>query len=157
MTKMDSRPIYRKNLPKSPSLELRGRWPWNLVYSIGYRSTTKFVQMMTLGRPWPFLWPGQICFIMLLHGWKLIQHIVMYFQGCSNSKCPMHSGEWYNTIWFSGLKEQLSFGKQCCTLCIYVSGFAKQLQFLAIYVWNFEDCKVLVIISLLCSSCACLA
>ena len=65
--------------------EALNRWPWNLVYSIGYLGTTKFVQMMTLGWPWPFLWQGQICFLMLLHGWKLIQHIVMYFQACSNS------------------------------------------------------------------------
>ena len=47
--------------------------------------------MMTLGWPWPCLW--QICFLMLLHGWQLIQHIVMYFQACSNSAYPMHSCE----------------------------------------------------------------
>ena len=28
-------------------------WPSNLVCSIGYPSTTKIVQMMTLGWPWP--------------------------------------------------------------------------------------------------------
>ena len=57
----------------------------------------KYVQMMTLSWPWPFLWHGQICFLMLLHGWKLIQHIVMYFQACSNSAYPQHSGERYRT------------------------------------------------------------
>ena len=77
MTKMASRPIHCKkckNLQKSPSSEPRGWWPWNLVHNIGCSSTctTKFVQMMTLGWPWPFLWHGQICFLMLLHGWKLI-------------------------------------------------------------------------------------
>ena len=32
-----------------------------------------------------------------------MQHIAMYFQGCSNSAYPMHSGERYRTIWSSGL------------------------------------------------------
>ena len=54
--------------------------------------------MITLGWPWPFLWQGQICFRMLLHGWKLIQHwVLMYFQVCSNSAYPQHSGERYRT------------------------------------------------------------
>ena len=80
MTKMASRPIYGNNFKTSPSSEQSGRWPWNLVYVIGYSSTTKFVQLMILDWPWPFLWHDQICFLMLLHGWKLIQHIVMYFK-----------------------------------------------------------------------------
>ena len=54
--------------------------------------------MMTLGWPWPFLWQGKICFWMLLHGWKLIQHwVLMYFQVCSISAYPQHSGEWYRS------------------------------------------------------------
>ena len=49
--------------------------------------------MMTMGWPWPFLWQGQICFRMLLHGRKLIQHwVLLYFQVCSNSAYPQHSG-----------------------------------------------------------------
>ena len=32
--------IYGEKLKKSSSLEPRGWWPWNLVYSIGYSSTT---------------------------------------------------------------------------------------------------------------------
>ena len=36
-------------------LEWKGWWPCNFLYSIGYSSTTKFVQMMTLGWPWPCL------------------------------------------------------------------------------------------------------
>ena len=51
--------------------------------------------MMTLGWPWPFLWQGQICFWMLLHGWKL--WVVIYFQVCSHSAYPQHSGERYRT------------------------------------------------------------
>ena len=50
MTKMAAMPIYGKNLKKSGSYET-----WyvasggNLVCSIGCSSTTKFVQMMSLG------------------------------------------------------------------------------------------------------------
>ena len=57
----------------------------------GTRVLTIF-HMMTLGWPWLFLWQGQICFRMLLHGWKLIQHwVLMCFQVCSNSTYPQHS------------------------------------------------------------------
>ena len=60
MTKMAAMPIYGKNIKKSYSLEPNGRWPWNLVCCIGCSSTTKFVQMMTLGWPWSILQQGQI-------------------------------------------------------------------------------------------------
>ena len=58
MTKMTVMPIYGKNLKKSSSPEPKGRWPWNLVCSIGCTSTTKFIQMMTLGWSWPILRQG---------------------------------------------------------------------------------------------------
>ena len=48
MTKIAAVPIYGKNLKTSSSPEPKGRWPWNLVCSIGFSSTTKFVQMI----PW---------------------------------------------------------------------------------------------------------
>ena len=80
MLRVTWRPIYGKNLQKIPSSEPRGQWHRNLVYNIRYSSTTKFVQLMTLVWPWPFLWHDQICFLMRLHVWKLIKHIVMYFQ-----------------------------------------------------------------------------
>ena len=70
MTKMANMPIYGKNLKKSSSPEPKDRWPWNLVCSFGCTSTTKFVQMMTLGWPWPILRQGQICSLMLLYGEK---------------------------------------------------------------------------------------
>ena len=35
-------PYMVKTLKKSPSSEPKGRWPWNLVCSIGYSSTTIF-------------------------------------------------------------------------------------------------------------------
>ena len=71
MTKMAAMPIYGKNLKKFSSPEPKGRWAWNLLCSIGCRSTTKFVQMMTLGWPWPILWQGQIWSLMLLYGEKI--------------------------------------------------------------------------------------
>ena len=43
---------------KNSSSEPRSRWSWNLVYSFGYSSTIKFLQMKTprktLGWPCPF-------------------------------------------------------------------------------------------------------
>ena len=71
MTKMTTMPIYGKNLKKSSSPEPKSQWPWNLVCSIRCSSTTKFVQMMTLGWPWPILWRGQIWFLMILYGKKV--------------------------------------------------------------------------------------
>ena len=91
IAKMASRLIYGKNLEKNPSSEPRSRWSWNLVYGFGYSRTIKFLQMKTLGWPCPFLWHGQIYFVMHLHGWKLIQHVVIYFESYSNSANPMHS------------------------------------------------------------------
>ena len=62
--------IYGKNLKKS-SPEPIG--PWNLVCSIVYASTTKIVQIMTLGWPWPILHQGQFGHFSLLYEqkWKL--------------------------------------------------------------------------------------
>ena len=69
MIKMATMPIYCKNLWKSSSLEPKGRWPWNLVCSIEYSSTTKFVQKIPLGWPWySILQQGQIWSSMLCMG-----------------------------------------------------------------------------------------
>ena len=72
MTNMAVVPIYGKNLKKS-SPEPIDQWPWNLVRSIVYESTTKIVEIMTLGRPWLILRQGQIWSHRLLNGkkWKL--------------------------------------------------------------------------------------
>ena len=53
-------PLYEKKLWKSSSLELMDWWPWNMVCSIRYSSTTKIVHLMTLGWPWPFLQQDQM-------------------------------------------------------------------------------------------------
>ena len=64
-------PIYGKNLKKSPTPEPIGQWPWNLVCSIMYGSSTKVVQIMTLGWPWPILRQGQIWSHRLLYEKKV--------------------------------------------------------------------------------------
>ena len=81
VTNMAAMPIYGKNRKKSSSPEPIDEWPWNLVFSIVYVSTTKIVQIMTLRWPWPILREGQIWLHRLLYGrkwklfifWKLLQ------------------------------------------------------------------------------------
>ena len=106
MTKMASRPIYM-HVKTFKNLLLRNQEADNLETCIQQRVLKYYqiIQMMTLGWPWLFLWHGQICFLMLLHGLPLIQHIVMYFQACFNSAYPMHSGERFRT---SGVRFSLS-------------------------------------------------
>ena len=58
MTNMAARPIYGKNLEKS-NPEPIDPWPWNLVCSIMYVSTTKVVKIKSLVWPWPILRQGQ--------------------------------------------------------------------------------------------------
>ena len=88
---------YGEKLQKYFSSEPRGRWLWNLVYSIGYSSTNK-ISYDDLGLTLTIFMRGSNCFRMLLPGWKLIQHWeLMYFQDCSNSTYPQHSGERYRT------------------------------------------------------------
>ena len=69
--KMAVMPIYGKDM-KNSSLEPKGRWPWKFVCSIGYSYTTKYVQLMALGWPWPILRQGQIWSCMLSYGKKFI-------------------------------------------------------------------------------------
>ena len=84
MTSMAAMPIYGKNIKKFSSPEPIDQWLWNLVCSIVYASTAKFVQIMTLGWPWPILHEGQIWLHRLLYGrkwklfiyWKLLQPLV---------------------------------------------------------------------------------
>ena len=47
MIRMTATPIYGKN-PLNSSPEPEGRWPWDLVCSIGDVGPTKFVQMLIL-------------------------------------------------------------------------------------------------------------
>ena len=58
MTNMAAVLIYGKNLKKSSPPEPIDRWPRNIVCSIMYESTTKVIQIMTLGWPWLILRQG---------------------------------------------------------------------------------------------------
>ena len=69
MTKLAAMPIYGKNLKKSSSPEPIDQWPWNYVCSIVYESTTKIIQIMTLGWRWPILRQSQIWSHRLVY-WK---------------------------------------------------------------------------------------
>ena len=98
-------PIYDKNLKKISSPEPIDRWPWNLVCTIVYASTTKVTQIMTLGWPWPILRQGQIWSHRPLYGekWKL------FFFGnyCSprSQSCLKNSTKCVNEVeWVSEVK-----------------------------------------------------
>ena len=105
MTKMAAMPIYGKNLKKSSSPEPIDRWLWNLACSIVYAGTTKIVQSMTLGWPWPILRQCQILAHRLLYGkkWKLF-----FFWNCwtlRSQSCLKHSVKWGNEVeWVSKVK-----------------------------------------------------
>ena len=104
MTNMAAMPIYGKNLKKS-SPEPIYRWPWNFVCSIVNASTTKIVQIITLGWPWHILRQGQIWWHRLLYGknWKLF-----IFGHCCSLKSQRrlkHSTQWVNEVeWVSKVK-----------------------------------------------------
>ena len=53
-------PYIVKTFKESSLPEPTDQWPWNLVYSIGYPSTTTMAQMMTLGWSWPILRKSQL-------------------------------------------------------------------------------------------------
>ena len=93
-------PMYDEKLPKTLIFGTKGLMTLKLGIQHRVLEYYQFIQMMTLDWPWPFLWHGRICFLMLfLHGWKLIHHwVFMYFQLCFNSAYPQHAGERYRTI-----------------------------------------------------------
>ena len=83
MTNMATMPIYSKNFKISSSPEPIDRWPWNMVCSIRYSSSTKIVQIMTLGCPHLFHTKVKFCHIGVCMGksenyffWKLLQSLV---------------------------------------------------------------------------------
>ena len=89
----------------------RTRRPMTLKLGIQHRilKCSQCFHIMTLGWPWPFFsWQGQICFRMLLRGWKLIQHwVLIYFQVCSNSAYPQAALRWaIQDQWSSGFTLQ---------------------------------------------------
>ena len=105
MTNMAAMPIYGKNLKKSSSPEPIDPWPWNLVCSIMYVSTTKVIQIKSVVWPWPILREGQFGHIGFWMGkkWKL------FFFGnyCSlrSQSCLKHLAKWVNDVkWVSKVK-----------------------------------------------------
>ena len=106
MTNMATMPIYGINLKKSSSPEAIDRWPWKLVCGIVYASTTKVVQIMTMGWPWPILRQCQIWSHRLLYGkkWKLF---IVFGNYCSlrSQSYLKHSAKWINEVeWVSKVK-----------------------------------------------------
>ena len=75
--------LYMVKTLKKSSLEPKDQWPWNLIRSIKYWSTTKYVQMMTLGWPWSFY--GKVRFAPLC-----------VCMGTQNSRFPRN----YWSLWF---------------------------------------------------------
>ena len=105
MTNMATMPIYGKNLKQSSSPNSIDQWPWNLVCSIVYGSTTEVVQLMTLGWPWPILRQGQIWWHRLLYGkkWKLL----FFGNYCcfGSQSCLKHLAKLVNEVeWVSKVK-----------------------------------------------------
>ena len=111
MTNMAAMPIYSKNLKKSSSPEPIDQWPWNLVYSIVYGSTTKVVQLMALGWPWPILRQGQI-WSHLAFVWEKVKIIYFFGNYCSlrSQICLKHLAKWvYEVEWVLKVKVILWF------------------------------------------------
>ena len=106
MTNMAAMPIYGKNLKKSSSPEPIDRWPWNFECRIVYASTTKNVQIITLGWPWHILRQGQIWWHRLLYG-KKGKLFIFFWNCCSlrSQSCLKHSTKWVNEVeWVSKVK-----------------------------------------------------
>ena len=106
MTNMATMPIYGKNIKKSSSPEPIDRWSWNFVCSIVYASTTKIVQIITLGWPWLILCQGQIWWHRLLYG-KKWKSFIFFWNFCSlrSQSCLKHSTQWVNEVeWVSMVK-----------------------------------------------------
>ena len=105
MTNMAAMPIYGKKLKKSSSLLTIDRWPWNLVCSIVYGSSTKIVQIMTLGWPWPISRQGQFGHIGFCMG--KTENYLFFGNDCSiwSHSCLKHLAKWINEVeWVSKVK-----------------------------------------------------
>ena len=100
MTKMASRLKCYKSFQKSASKEPRSRWLEAWYTATGTQVLQNlfkwwhWVDLDHFFMTWLNLFPNAFVF---LYGWKLIQHIVMFFQACSNSAYTMNTGERYGT------------------------------------------------------------
>ena len=98
-------PYMVKTLKKSSSPGPIDQWPWNLVYSIMYGSTTKVVQIMTLGWPWPIYTSVKFGH----KGFCMGRSKIYLFNGnhCSlgSQSCLKHLAQWVNEVeWVSKVK-----------------------------------------------------
>ena len=119
ITKMAAMPIYGKN-PLNPSFqEPLGRFWWNFVWSIRDLSPLLFVQIITLGWPWPILRQGQILQLRQLCNlwqwwilWKLFHpvtwNLVNKVNWMSNWRIMSNQGQ--------GLLSHVYLGFVCCVL-----------------------------------------
>ena len=106
-TNMATTPIYGKYLKKSSYLEPIDRWPWNLVCSIVYESTTKDIQIMTPSWPWPILRQGQIWSHRHLYG-KNENYFLGNYCSLRSQSCLKNSTKWVNEVeWVSKVKASL--------------------------------------------------
>ena len=99
MTNMAAMPIYGKNLKKSSSPEPIDPWPWNLVCSIMYVSTTKVVQIKSLVWPLPILRQDQFGHIGFWMGKS--ENYLFFFKNCCSLRsqsCLKHSSQWVNEV-----------------------------------------------------------
>ena len=105
MTNMAAMPIYGKNLKKSSSPEPIDLWPWNLVCSIMYGSTTKVVQIKSLIWPWPILRKGQFGHIGF---WMGKSENYLFFKNYCSLRFQnglKHLAKWVNDVeWVSKVK-----------------------------------------------------
>ena len=105
MTNLAAMPIYGKSHKKSSSPEPIDQWPWNLVCSIVYGSTTKVVQIMTLGWPWPILRKVKFGHIGFCMGKS--ENNLFFGNYCSlgSQSCLKHLTIWvYEVDWVSKVK-----------------------------------------------------
>ena len=105
MTKMAAMPIYGKNLKKSSFPEPIDRWPWNLVCSIVYVSTTKIFKLS----PWvdldPFYAKVKFGYIGFCMGKS--ENYLFFRNYCSlrSQTCLKHSAKWVHEVgWVSKVK-----------------------------------------------------
>ena len=78
--------MYGKFLQKSSSPEPNCQWPCGLVFSIGALGPSQFVQMMTVGWPWPIL---RQCQILVSYDFIWGKTVRKSFKGENYSKWPV--------------------------------------------------------------------
>ena len=105
MTNMAAMPIYDKNLKKSSSPEPIDRWPWNLVCSIVYGSTTKLFKLW----PWVDLDPfyAKVKFDHIGFCMGKTENYLFFGNYCSlgSQSCLKHLAKWVNEVeWVSKVK-----------------------------------------------------